>query len=212
MLNWTQKTLKNAAAVAEKKNGSHRFLKDICVRGGCVIATDAHILYKAKNSFIKNVGLIDKENAKKGKPIFNDNNLIDFPEVDRCIPQRDALPYKVDVDRDDLLACAEAAKKFTTLQKISYITLMVHTEGGLTLKIGRLDQASITLNCASTNSGLDKAYIIHFSPSYLVTALRGFDKYDVLNIGFSKSNLRPFVINKSENNEQLYVITPMRPY
>lgn len=212
MLTLTQKTLKNAAAATAGKNDGYCYLQDVCVRDGYIYGTNAHILYKGKNALIHKNGIISKDDAKKGKIIFSQDDDGRFPNVNNCIPNDSELPYLVEVERNDFLACAEALKKFVKLEKLTSVMMVVHPTGGLTLKAESVEHPSIVVNCNSHNFGFDSAYIIHFNVSYLVTALKGFDKYDLLKIGFNKKNLRPFKISKAYDQDQLYIITPIRTY
>ena len=209
MLTLTEKMLKNAAATTEKKGGHYWYLQKVCARGGYVYGTDTHIMYRGKINLSRD-GLIEKDVAKKGHFTFNNENVDNYPKMDRCIPNDDVLPYLVEAKQKDLLSCAEALKQFNRGQKLTYITIMVHTNGGLTFKSGTMNYTNITINCNSNNYGLNKLYTINLNPNYLVTALKGFGKNDILKIGFNQSDLRPLKISK--NDDQLYIITPIKVY
>ena len=200
-----EKTLKNAAECSEKKNGEKIYLQDICVKNGYVMSTNSHILYKGRCNLLHTDGMISKDNAKKGKPIFYSGIASNYPDLDRLIPTDYKYIIK-DILVNDLLPDAEALKAFNKRRKAP-LKLTIDPENGFIYLSSFFDYGAEQIKVAQQAQilGPKQPYKIGINPSLLVKALKGFEAIDSVDISFSASNLQPLKIS---NKEQLYIIAP----
>lgn len=200
-----EKTLKNAAECSEKKNGERIYLQDVCVKNGYVMSTNSHILYKGHCSLLHSDGMISKDNAKKGKPIFYSGIAANYPDLNRVIPTSYKYTIK-DILVNDLLPAAEALKAFNKRRKAP-LKFTIDSENGFIYLSSFFDCGAQEIKTAQQAQivGPEQQYKIGVYPDLLVKALKGFENSDCIDISFSASNLQPFKIS---NAEQLYIIAP----
>ncbi|HMG15273.1 MAG TPA: hypothetical protein VK590_07510 [Saprospiraceae bacterium] len=218
------------AITSVSKSESRPVLKEIEIRDGYVISTDSHRLYKSKTSFKSEKGfMINPELVQKAYDICNKNMFLkmavnkhrvkiqddystkiyfnhhegNYPNTDRLIPNN--FNYEIEIDRvSDLYNFLKPLKenlvKFQLNSKENKATFETELSTGM---------AKLELPVRVENYSENELKMC-FSSKYF---REGIEQLDKENFSMKiTTDLRPFILEKQNNEKELVLILPIRTY